>query len=351
MRWFLMAGLAMTTLAAEAQDATTQRAIREVRSELDAPAVSKANARDAIRIEATSENSTASLKASTKLDDGSGTTRILSLVASAPIAKGESAATLASAGRLKSGTTLGLSYTQSTLGGARVPGEEPLNLCKGYRTIYTSITGNKAENFVCDTATVKELAEKEKISWAQYRAFRSAFFGPDAAIRSWSVALSGGYRDAKYFEPATLKEKKERTKLVGVDVTYSYVPLEATQLFAATLGAATGYKDGKSTTACLSVPPAGSTLLDCVTGSIGAPKKQDSRTLDLEWRRKISERHAFSFLVSRDFKEKVTSVGLPLYIVGNDKDGLSGGIRLDWNSDDKKTTVGVFVGKAFSVQP
>jgi hypothetical protein len=341
----------MSTLAAGAQDSPAKRAVREVRSELDAPTVSKANARDAIQIEATSENSTASLKASTKLDDGTSTTRMLSLVASAPIAKGESAATLASAGRLKSGTTLGLSYTQSTLAGVRVPGEETFNLCIEYQRIYTSIAGNKAESFVCDTATVKELAEKEKISWARYRDFRSAFFGPDAAIHSWSVTLSGGYRDAKYFEPATLKEQKERKKLAGLDVTYSYVPLEATQLFAATLGVASGYKDGKSTTACLSTPPAGSTLLDCVTGPIGVPKKQDSRILDLEWRRKISERHAFSLLVSRDFKEKVTSVGLPLYIVGNDKDGLSGGIRLDWNSDDKKTTIGVFVGKAFSVQP
>ena len=85
--------------------------------------------------------------------------------------------------------------------------------------------------------------------------------------------------------------------------------------------------------------------------AIGAPKRQTTQTLDLEWRSKLSERYAFSLQVSRDFKNKVTSLAVPIYLVGNDKDGLNGGISIGWASDDKDVTAGVFVGKAFSVQP
>ena len=347
--------LALFPLLASAQSSVDapQGVVREVQGDLDAPRLNNSLARDAIKVEAGTANSQVSIKSSTKLADGKGVSRTLSLIASAPLGKGATEGTLATRRGLNSGTMLTLALAQTTLKGIRVPAEEVLNLCaKGQKflTAYLSVLGNKEENFLCDTATIKDLLEQGKVTKEEYRAFRSAFFGPSAAVSSWAVSLSGGYNDANYFDAVTLVQAKKRNRVGGLAVSYTYVPLEATQLFSASLGLLSVYKDAKNSTACLPLAP-GKTQLTCASGAIGAPKRQTTQTLDLEWRRKLSERYAFSLQVSRDFKNKVTSVAVPIYLVGNDKDGLTGGISLGWASDDKDVTAGVFVGKAFSVQP
>jgi hypothetical protein len=342
------------SVSAQTALTATQATIREVQGELDAARLENAGARDAIKIEAGSANSQVSIKTSKKLDDGKGDSRAISLIASAPLAKSTTESTLANQNGLKSGTTLTLVLSSTKLTGIRVPGSETLALCekgKRLRTAYLGIAGNSEDNFVCDTGTIKELAEKEKISVDEYRAFRSAFFGPEASVQSFGLTLSGGYLDSSYFDSTTLVQTKQRSSTGGIGLNFSYTPLEAAQLFAAALSLQSAYKDMKASTACLPTPSAGNTFLTCANGSIGAPTRQTTQVLDLEWRRKLSDKYAFALQLSRDIKEKVTSVQVPVYLIGNDKDGLNGGLSFGWTSDAKKITLGVFVGKAFSVQP
>jgi hypothetical protein len=357
MRCILILVVSAGPLTAFAQSslAGAQSAMRESQAELNAAALKDANARDAIRIEAGTANSQVSIKSSFKLNAGNGKTDTLSVVASAPIAKGADNTTLANRSGLNSATTLTLAFTSTTLRGTRLPGAEVLDLyCadgKPFKAAFLSTQENKSAKLVCDTDNIKALAEKQLITMPEYRAFRSAFFGPEAAVHAWSVSLFGGYQDAAYYAATSLAKTTRRNSGGGLSVNYSYAPLEATQLFAAAFSLQSRYKDARSTTACLPAAAPGNALLTCANGPIGAPTRKNTQTLDLEWRRRVSERYALSVQLSRDFKDKVTSLQLPLYLVGNDPDGLTGGVNLGWASDDKKLSVGVFVGKAFSMQP
>jgi hypothetical protein len=331
-----------------------QKATRENEAELDAASPTNAFARDAIKIEAGSDSSEVSIKASTKLDDGRGATRSLSLIAKAPLNKGENMTSLATQHGLAGSTTLALAYTHNSLNGIRTnAGEEALQMCEtnNYRLKFQNIKANKDASFECDTGSVKSLLENGDIKLDEYKAFRAKFFEPNAFISSWTVTLSGGYVDSKYFDPITLEGTKKRNSTGGLSVSYSYVPIEAKQLFAATVSLQSEYKDKKASTTCLPTAATGNALLTCATGSIGAPDRKTTQTLELEWRRAVFDRFAFSLQVARDFKEKVTTVQVPMYLIGNDKDGLNGGVNLGWSSEDKKAFIGVFVGKAFSVQP
>ena len=354
--------LLITPLWVQAQTVFVSPAqvVRESERDLDAAKVTDARARDAIKIDAGTASSQVSIKTSfkspIKVADGANTTELLSLIASAPLAKDATDANLATRKGLASGTTVSLAYSMATLDGVRVLDKqkalEVVDLCKTkYKPLFLSIPGNKEEDFACDTGTVSTLVEKEKISRAEYLEFRSNLLAPDSNITSWTFTLTGGYKDSKYFDSTTLAETKKRNSGGGVAVTYSYLPTIATYMLAGKLTVESAYKDAKSSTACLPSPTSTNTLLTCANGSIGAPTRETTQKLDLEYRRKISERYAYSVQLSRDFKDKVTSVLLPFYLVGNDKDGLSGGISLGWSSDDKKVAASVFVGKAFSVQP
>lgn len=354
--------LLVTPLWVEAQSAfvSTAQVVREAERDLDAANVSDARARDAIKIEAGTANSQVSIKTSfkppIKLADGANTTEFLSLIASAPLAKDATDANLATRKGISSGTTLALAYSTATLYGVRVLEKEKalelVDLCKTkYKPLFLSILGTKEEDFVCDTGTLSTLVEKEKISRTEYLDFRANFLAPDSMITSWTFTLTGGSKDSKYFDGTTLAETKKRNSGGGMAVTYSYLPTLATYLLAGKLSVESAYKDAKSSTACLPTPTGTNTLLTCANGSIGAPTRETTQKLDLEYRRKISERYAYSIQLSRDFKDKVTSALLPFYLIGNDKDGLTGGISLGWNSNDKKVSASVFVGKAFSVQP
>jgi hypothetical protein len=48
--------------------------------------------------------------------------------------------------------------------------------------------------------------------------------------------------------------------------------------------------------------------------------------------------------ISRDFKQKVTGVEIPLYFLKDGKGNLNGGISPGWRSDTKAVTVLAFVG-------
>jgi hypothetical protein len=58
---------------------------------------------------------------------------------------------------------------------------------------------------------------------------------------------------------------------------------------------------------------------------------------------------AAALTATYDFEKNTTGIELPIYFVANDKGALAGGIRFGWRDDTDDVTVGLFVGKAFSV--
>jgi hypothetical protein len=336
----------------DAELAADQKLLKREEAKLGAASLTSARASSAIRIEAGTANSAVSIKISPTSGDGIGSSSKFSLIASAPLAKGATDATLVTRQGLNSGTTLTAVLAGASLGGTRVAKKETLDLCdpgKKLHNAYLSIKGNEPDKFLCDTGTMSSLALQGKITEEEYMDFHASFFGPDAGVHGWSVALTGGYRDSAYFDASTLVQSKRRQSMGGLSAGYSYMPIKATQLLAAALSVQAVVKDAKSSTACLQNPGGSSALLTCASGAIGPPKRQNTQVLDLEWRRKVADRYAFSLQLSHDFKEKVTTATLPVYLIGNKTDPLTGGVSLGWSSDDRKLSIGVFVGKAFTL--
>ena len=58
---------------------------------------------------------------------------------------------------------------------------------------------------------------------------------------------------------------------------------------------------------------------------------------------------AVSVAAARDMTKKFTAVEVPLCLAENAVGGLTGGLKLNWDTDKKKTTLGVFVDVPFTV--
>ena len=341
----LLAGVVPARAAGEAS------AARDTQGDLAAPKLNGSGARDAVQIEAGTSGAVASVKASARVNNASGAFQTISLLAAAPVGKDGGDTTLASRGGLAAGTTVSLGVSSVSLSGARTPGSDLIDKeCgPGRAALWASLPAHQGESLVCDIGSFSELAAKGLISAADYRRFRSAFFGPDATVQAWGLTLLGGYQDHSFYDPVTLAKSQRRGSLRALALSYAVMPVDASRLLAARLGVQSHQKDAPATTACLPAPQANG-LLTCASGSIGAPASSRTQVLDLEYRQRVSERFAFSVQLSRDIKVKVSSVSVPLYVLGN-ADGLTGGVSLGWATDDKKLAVGVFVGQAFSTQP
>ncbi len=89
--------------------------------------------------------------------------------------------------------------------------------------------------------------------------------------------------------------------------------------------------------------------MQCKTGPIGGPKKEQQKLVFAEVRRLIFNR-AVSLKVAYDFDANKPSADLPVYLVRTASGALSGGIRAGWEKD-KELQFGVFVSGSFSLFP
>lgn len=312
---------------------------------------------NAIQIQASGGTSNVSVKASSKRSETDGGFSVFSLTGQTPIGKSATDASLATLDGLANGTTLELKYSDFHIVGSLVPGDAVADDCDTkYKPLYLKIPDNKADSFVCDTDTVKSLvsnkfllAKNIALSQTEYDDFRRNFYNTNAYVRSWGLSAKGGYQDFTFYDATSLAKNKQRHSLWSASVFGAYLPLEKLSAFTATLTVRSAYKDAKSSTQCLQTPPATGASLICADGPIGEPEQTTTQILNLEWRRQITEKLAFSLQASRDFKNKISTVQLPVYFIGDAKNGLSGGLTLGWTNDDHKASMGVFVGQSFKL--
>lgn len=169
----------------------------------------------------------------------------------------------------------------------------------------------------------------------------------------WGVSGKGGFTDYTFYDNPSLTKHKERRNGWSAGAYAAVRPDGSNFMFVVSGRAQDTYKDADSKTLC--PPPSGSTsVITCVSGPIGEPARKRSNVFSIEGRAKlpglrISEQPqdfiGVSLIASRDTRNKITGVQLPIYLVGDIK-GLNGGIRMDWTSETK-TTVGIFIGTTF----
>jgi len=122
------------------------------------------------------------------------------------------------------------------------------------------------------------------------------------------------------------------------------LPTGAGTLYGLSIDVGEAYKDQGTKTLC----PSGPGVVACVTGPIGAPKLKKTQTVAFEVRHTFKH-FAIAPQLSYDAGSKETAFDLPIYMVGDGKDGLTGGIRFGWTSKEKEATAGFFVTKAFNL--
>ena len=71
--------------------------------------------------------------------------------------------------------------------------------------------------------------------------------------------------------------------------------------------------------------------------------------MTVEGRTLLPRDMAVSVAVARDMTKKITAVEVPLCLVENAVGGLTGGLKLNWDTDKKRTTLGVYVDVPFTV--
>ncbi|MFC3193369.1 hypothetical protein ACFODZ_03830 [Marinicella sediminis] len=107
------------------------------------------------------------------------------------------------------------------------------------------------------------------------------------------------------------------------------------------------YNESQEVTIC-SVFQAGGTDLICGPKRIGAPDKTEKNILYFDYGRLFNkQKAAMRVKISRDFKNDVTGVELPVWLVRDDNKALTGGIQFDWNSEDDDFSASLFITKPF----
>lgn len=193
-----------------------------------------------------------------------------------------------------------------------------------------------------------DLAYK-KLNETDYNEVSALYYSPPAAALNYGGGVSVSFKDFTYYDPATLNKQKDRQRGAGADVFLAYQPLSKPRMYVAKVVVARDFRPGDSKIACLA---ASTPVLQCVQGALAAPEKQLAKIVSLEYRTYLgkSTGAALAVQLARDLSSKTSSVQVPLYLVGNGKDGLTGGIALSYATDDHKVGVAVFVTQGFALR-
>lgn len=189
------------------------------------------------------------------------------------------------------------------------------------------------------------------------------FLGKKSLLRSFSLGANVSYTDETYRSAdlgADLTDKATKTRYWPTNVYLAGVVHDTTTSNAHLLRLAYQRQyEAKTKTIRCPAGGTGSLAVNCVSASFGAPSLSEEGVVTYEYRYKGSD-FAFSPSVTHNWVNRVTEVGMPIYLVksaDDDKRPLTGGLRIDWRSkpknaaptDKNEWSIGVFVGAAFSL--
>ncbi|WEF34014.1 hypothetical protein [Pseudoduganella chitinolytica] len=328
----------------------------EVRSAVSAPGA---------QLSATNESSSVSLKLSstpktTLARDvnkpGFATWSIWSVTAEAPLEKGEKRHDLLHQDGWGNSTSVGFNYVRfltpqppknqvesekyCRLGQAARFDVEKKKLAANATEVHLNQLRKQIEADGCPVDNIRKYAPH------LLDAVRAAGGYPRAGGFLLGVSGALEFQNIKFYTPDTLTEKKENHRPWSLAVTGGWNPERIEKLFLLFRAEhKRSYEADDEVTRC----PVGGTdpTVICVTGSFAPPKLTKNNVISFE-SRYLFKKIAIAAIVSRNLGKDVTTVDLPVYLIGNDKVPLNGGVRLGWDSKDKDLKAGVFVGVPFA---
>lgn len=166
-------------------------------------------------------------------------------------------------------------------------------------------------------------------------------------VRAHLVSFRGEYGKKKFefFDGTTLAADSAHEDVYSISGGYGY--LRGNSLYGIGFQYLKSFKDAKEQEFCVpSNTPPGSTR--CNKGPVGDPGETERHNVFVEWRWQPTK---FPFAISPravfDFKSDEWAFRLPVYLFGNKEDAFTGGIRLDWDTEQEDLLGTVFVGKTF----
>lgn len=103
------------------------------------------------------------------------------------------------------------------------------------------------------------------------------------------------------------------------------------------------YETGDKATVC--TPLGAGPATQCGELYLAAPVRKSATIATAEFRKHFGERLAISPRLSRDFRADVTGVEIPVYFLRKPDEGLRGGVKVGWRSDNHEVTATVFIGE------
>jgi len=336
--------LAWSSAVAQTTDSTANKELARVGTPSPRSSLGFANI---FQFNVASTESTASIKLSKDLSNQGNSGQLIAFIASAPVNKGSS--TFASLDGLASGTTLEVRTENWKLSGIGIEkSADALTWCKAVNLEQKYKELNKSlEGYECDIQTAESLKNKGIIDAPTLESFRRLFFRENAAITSWGLSARFGYQDIDYYDIVNLSKQNTREGVWSVGLFSSMFRPVQGSIFSGslTLERVAGHRDQEIR---CQTPTSNTTLLSCVNGIIGSPGHKTTTVAGIEYRQRTVANLALALQLSRDIRNHITTAQLPVYFVQSNKQGLTGGINIGWNSQDRKTVAGIFVGQAFS---
>jgi outer membrane receptor protein involved in Fe transport len=171
-----------------------------------------------------------------------------------------------------------------------------------------------------------------------------------------SVNGKAGYETHAYYDGSTLAKGSATKAPFQFGVSATRVATGGRLSGTLSYNHQEAYLDGAGSQKTQTLCPGGATgVLACVTGFIGAPKRQQQELLaagvryigETPWGLPIGVGPSVTY----ETRSKAYAVQVPIYLVADKDKNLTGGIRYDWTSDTHHSTVGIFLTSAFSVLP
>lgn len=158
-----------------------------------------------------------------------------------------------------------------------------------------------------------------------------------------------GYDSFDYRDPTSLAELNEKKFSYEFSGYASYLFPTGLTSVTGQLKYASAYETGDKQILCPPNPT--NTVIECFNDPTSAPTRDKSVLASLDLRHYVGRIAGAPMAVSPQFtydiSDDIFGIDLPIYLVGDGKGGLTGGLRTGWRSDTKNVTVGIFIGKRF----
>ncbi len=180
----------------------------------------------------------------------------------------------------------------------------------------------------------------------QYAKQRSTIFAPLTSAHLIPVKFTFGRASYKYLDLDTLENEKDSLDGLSASVGYGYL---THKWFAGTnLEYQDSHKAGDTKSYCTSINDS-SSATQCEDIAFGDPTKKTRHNLSFEFRyRAMNEKFAIGIKVTRDVKNSEEAVEIPIYFLQPNKYGLSTGVKLGWDSEEKDVGATLFFGTSFA---